>query len=85
MSNGQVPQLSPSVLMYHQVSMYAFNLAQWTTENGAEGYLQMLRTLAELCSYLSVDDREPLFAQPPPPTPPSPSPPPPASAARTQS
>jgi len=48
MQSGQVPQISPSLLMYQQISMYGFNLAQWTTENGAEAYLQMLRTLAEL-------------------------------------
>ena len=48
MQSGQVPQISPSLLMYQQISVYGFNLAQWTTENGAEGYLQMLRTLAEL-------------------------------------
>ena len=27
-----------------------FNLAAWTSENGSEAYLQMLRTLAELVS-----------------------------------
>ncbi len=48
MQSGQVPQISPSLLMYQQVSIYGFNLAQWTTENGPEAYLQMLRTLAEL-------------------------------------
>jgi len=48
MQSGQVPQISPSLLMYQQISMYGFNLAQWTSENGREGYLQMLRTLAEL-------------------------------------
>lgn len=50
MQSGQVPQISPSLLMYQQISMYGFNLAQWTTENGSEAYLQMLRTLAELVS-----------------------------------
>ena len=50
MQSGQVPQISPSLLMYQQVSIYGFNLAQWTTENGGEAYLQMLRTLAELVS-----------------------------------
>merc|ERR1719231_1615238 len=48
MQSGQVPAISPSLLMYQQISMYGFNLAAWTTENGAEAYLQMLRTLAEL-------------------------------------
>jgi len=48
MQSGQVPQISPSLLMYQQISIYGFNLAQWTTEFGGEGYLQMLRTLAEL-------------------------------------
>ena len=48
MQSGQVPPISPSLLMYQQVSIYGFNLAQWTTEHGAEAYLQMLRTLAEL-------------------------------------
>jgi trans-2-enoyl-CoA reductase len=50
MQSGQVPQISPSLLMYQQISMYGFNLSQWTTENGKEAYLQMLRTLAELVS-----------------------------------
>ena len=48
MQSGQVPQLSPSVLMHHQVSLYAFNLSQWTQTHGREGYLRMLHTLAEL-------------------------------------
>ena len=48
MQSGQVPAISPSLLMYQQISMYGFNLAAWTTENGSEAYLQMLRTLAEL-------------------------------------
>ena len=34
--------------MYHQVSLYAFNLSQWTSTHGKEGYLRMLNTLAEL-------------------------------------
>jgi len=48
MQSGQVPQLSPSLLMYQQVSIYGFNLSEWATTNGSESYLQMLRTLAEL-------------------------------------
>jgi len=48
MQSGQVPQLSPSLMMYQQVSLYGFNLSQWTSENGKEAYTQMLRTLAEL-------------------------------------
>ena len=48
MQSGQVPQLSPSVLMHHQVSLFAFNLSQWTQRHGREGYLRMLHTLAEL-------------------------------------
>eukprot|EP00908_Phaeocystis_cordata_P027005 Transcript_954.p1 GENE.Transcript_954~~Transcript_954.p1 ORF type:complete len:697 (-),score=349.19 Transcript_954:150-2240(-) len=48
MQSGQVPQLSPSVLMYHQVSLYAFNLAHWTQQHGRKAYLTMLTTLAEL-------------------------------------
>jgi len=48
MQSGQVPQLSPSLIMYQQVSLYGFNLSQWVSEHGAEAYLQMLRTLAEL-------------------------------------
>ena len=50
LQSGQVPALSPSLLMYQQISMYGFNLAAWTSENGSEAYLQMLRTLAELVS-----------------------------------
>jgi len=48
LQSGQVPPISPSLLMYQQISLYGFNLAQWTNENGKEAYLQMLRTLAEL-------------------------------------
>lgn len=48
LQSGQVPSISPSLLMYQQISIYGFNLAQWTTEHGKEAYLQMLRTLAEL-------------------------------------
>jgi len=48
MQYGQVPQLSPSVIMYQQVSLYGFSLSQWVGDNGREAYLQMLRTLAEL-------------------------------------
>lgn len=36
--------------MYQQISIYGFNLAQWTSEHGKDAYLQMLRTLAELVS-----------------------------------
>lgn len=48
LQSGAVPTLSPSLLMYQQVSLYGFNLSQWTTENGKEAYIKMLRTLAEL-------------------------------------
>jgi len=48
LQSGQVPPISPSLLMYQQISLYGFNLAQWTNENGKDAYLQMLRTLAEL-------------------------------------
>eukprot|EP00967_Tisochrysis_lutea_P018902 scaffold21436_cov28-Tisochrysis_lutea.AAC.2 len=48
MQSGQVPQLSPSLIMYQQISLYGFNLSQWVSENGSEAYLAMLRTLAEL-------------------------------------
>ena len=36
MQSGQVPQLSPSLLMYQQISIYGFNLSEWTTINGSE-------------------------------------------------
>ena len=60
--------------MYQQISMYGFNLAAWTTENGAEAYLQMLRTLAELVQAdrlnvftrtLNVGDLTPAALRPP--------------------
>ena len=60
MQSGQVPGISPSLLMYQQISMYGFNLAAWTTENGSEAYLQMLRTLAELVAA----DRLNVFTRP---------------------
>jgi len=48
LQSGQVPPISPSLLMYQQISLYGFNLSQWTNESGKDAYLQMLRTLAEL-------------------------------------
>ena len=48
LSSGQVPELSPSLVMFQQVSLYAFNLSQWVSDHGAPAYLQMLRTLGEL-------------------------------------
>ena len=55
MQSGQVPQLAPSLMMYQQVSLYGFNLSEWTEVHGSDSYLQMLRTLAELvqASYIS--------------------------------
>lgn len=43
---GQVPQLSPSVLLYQQVSMHGFSLPQWVADNGGEAYLGMLQSIS---------------------------------------
>jgi trans-2-enoyl-CoA reductase len=48
LQTGQVPSMSPSLLMYQQVSLHGFNLSQWVDENGNEAYLHMLRTVAGL-------------------------------------
>jgi trans-2-enoyl-CoA reductase len=48
MSNGQVPQLSPSLMMYQQISLHGFNLPQWVSENGPEAYVSMLEAISEL-------------------------------------
>ena len=48
MSHGQVPQLSPSLIMYQQISLHGFNLPQWVADNGAEAYVGMLEAIAEL-------------------------------------
>merc|ERR1740117_1751646 len=48
LQTGQVPSMSPSLLMYQQVSLHGFNLAQWVDENGCEAYLHTLRTIAGL-------------------------------------
>ena len=44
----QVPQLSPSLIMYQQISMHGFNLPQWVADNGGEAYLGMLESISEL-------------------------------------
>lgn len=36
LQSGQVPPISPSLLMYQQISLYGFNLSQWVNENGRE-------------------------------------------------
>merc|ERR1719181_2348076 len=48
LAHGQVPQLSPSLIMYQQISMHGFNLAQWVGDNGPEAYVAMLEAIAEL-------------------------------------
>mmetsp|Transcript_50909 Transcript_50909/g.84369 ORF Transcript_50909/g.84369 Transcript_50909/m.84369 type:complete len:666 (+) Transcript_50909:75-2072(+) len=48
LASGQVPAMSPSLLMYQQLSLHGFNLAQWVEENGSEAYVSMLRTVSEL-------------------------------------
>ena len=50
LSSGAAPQLAPSLLLYHQVSLHAFSLAHWTAQpqNGRAGYARMLRSLGDL-------------------------------------
>jgi len=48
MANGQVPQLSPSLMMYQQISLHGFNLPQWVADNGPEAYVAMLEAISEL-------------------------------------
>ena len=46
--SAQVPQLSPSLIMYQQLSLHGFNLAQWVAENGNDAYVSMLQAISEL-------------------------------------
>jgi len=48
LAQGQVPQLSPSLIMYQQLSLHGFNLAQWVADNGNDAYVQMLQAISEL-------------------------------------
>ena len=48
LAQGQVPQLSPSLIMYQQLSLHGFNLAQWVSDNGPDAYVQMLNGIGEL-------------------------------------
>jgi trans-2-enoyl-CoA reductase len=48
MSSGQVPQLSPSLMMYQQLSLHGFNLPQWVADNGVGEYVGMLQAIGEL-------------------------------------
>merc|ERR1719198_1381196 len=48
LAQGQVPQLSPSLIMYQQLSLHGFNLAQWVAENGNDAYVSMLQAISEL-------------------------------------
>merc|ERR1719231_761913 len=43
LAQGRVPQLSPSLIMYQQLSLHGFNLAQWVSENGNDAYVSMLQ------------------------------------------
>ena len=48
MANGQVPQLSPSLIMYQQISLHGFNLPLWVADNGPEAYVAMLEAISQL-------------------------------------
>ena len=47
-SSGQVPQLSPSLVMYQQLSLHGFNLSQWVADHGHAAYAAMLDGIGEL-------------------------------------
>ena len=36
LQHGKLPSLSPSVLLYQQISLHGFNLSQWVSDEGAE-------------------------------------------------
>ncbi len=36
LQHGRLPSLSPSLLMYQQISLHGFNLSQWVSEEGQE-------------------------------------------------
>ena len=36
LEHGKLPQLSPSLLLYQQISLHGFNLAQWVSDEGTE-------------------------------------------------
>ena len=48
LEQGKLPALSSSLLLYQQVSLHGFSLAQWVTDEGAAAYLGMLEAIAAL-------------------------------------
>ena len=48
LEHGRLPALSPSLLMYQQISLHGFSLPQWVSEEGPDAYLGMLTAIAEL-------------------------------------
>ena len=69
LQHGKLPSLSPSLLLYQQISLHGFNLAQWVSDEGAAAYLRMLEAIAELVKLekLSVVTRAVLAAELAPP------------------
>ena len=48
LEQGKLPALSSSLLLYQQISLHGFSLAQWVTDEGAAAYLGMLEAIAAL-------------------------------------
>lgn len=48
LQSGSVPVITPSLLMYQQISLHGFSLPQWVDENGVDAYREMLDTIGEL-------------------------------------
>ena len=69
LEHGKLPSLSPSLLLYQQISLHGFNLAQWVSDEGPGAYLHMLEAIAELVKLekLSVVTRAVLAAELAPP------------------
>ena len=50
LQSGSVPIITPSLLMYQQISLHGFSMAQWVDENGVDAYREMLDIISELVS-----------------------------------
>ena len=48
LEQGKLPALSSSLLLYQQISLHGFSLAQWVSDEGAAAYLGMLEAIAAL-------------------------------------
>jgi len=48
LQHAKLPSLPPSLLLYQQISLHGFSLAQWVSDEGPEAYLAMLEAISQL-------------------------------------